>query len=289
MPFISIDPGLCRKDGLCALICRKVFVHEVPGGEPRVARPELCHSCGHCVLVCPAGAISHDEHPPRRIHEARTDALPSYDQILELIRTRRSVRTFLDRPVEKRVIEDVIEAARYAPSARNTQSTCYTVIRDRGLLKAISLATAEWLGRMARNLRNPAVRMLYRLKGEGDGTEINRWIAQFDLILRSTREGKDMVLFGAPVLILFHGDRSIRLVDVNANLALQNATLAACSLGLGSFYTGYVLLACARTRRLPELIDLPKGHRVYGGLALGYPRIGFTRWIERRPPVISWK
>lgn len=289
MAVITIDPKKCRKDGLCAVVCQKVFVRETAGDTPKVARPELCHSCGHCVLICPAGAIRHEEHPPGLVHEVRTHVLPSYDQVLEMMRTRRSTRTFFDRQVEKEVIEKVIDAARYAPSAKNSQSTRYMVIQDRDLLRAISLTTAEWLGRVARQLRNPAARAFYRLKGEGDVEEISRWITQFDLILQKTREGRDMVLFGAPALILFHADRFVRLADVNANLALQNATLAASSLGLGSFYTGYVLLACTRERRVSKLLGLPKGHRVYGGLALGYPAVVFSRWVERLQPVIAWK
>ena len=102
------------------------------------------------------------------------------------------------------------------------------------------------------------------------------------------RRNVDLVLFGAPLLLLFHADETMRSADVNATLALHNATMLASSLGLGSFYTGYVVTACSHDSTIPRLVELPRKQRVYGGLALGYPAIQFSRWIDRRPAQIRW-
>jgi nitroreductase len=51
--------------------------------------------------------------------------------VYEAIRTRKSVRAFLDRPVEEEVLQRVIEAARAAPSARNVQEWRFVAVRDR--------------------------------------------------------------------------------------------------------------------------------------------------------------
>jgi nitroreductase len=102
------------------------------------------------------------------------------------------------------------------------------------------------------------------------------------------RQNVDFVLFEAPVLLFFHADKTMRSADVNATLALHNATMVASSLGLGSFYTGYVVTACSHDRAIPRLIELPRKQRVYGGLALGYPAIQFSRWIDRRPAQVRW-
>jgi nitroreductase len=50
--------------------------------------------------------------------------------VSEAIRRRRSVRAYLDRPVEEEKLLRVLEAARLAPSARNMQEWKFVVVRD---------------------------------------------------------------------------------------------------------------------------------------------------------------
>ncbi|HTO21208.1 MAG TPA: nitroreductase family protein [Spirochaetia bacterium] len=50
--------------------------------------------------------------------------------VFEAIRTRRSVRAWLDRPVEEELLLRVLEAARAAPSARNAQEWRFVAVTD---------------------------------------------------------------------------------------------------------------------------------------------------------------
>jgi len=288
MSLVAIDPERCKKDGLCVRICQKVFSQEAEGSVPAVAHAAACNSCGHCVLVCPSGAIRQIDCPSEIIHPVRADLMPSYEQVREMIVARRSIRTFQERPVEKEIVEKVIDGARFAPSLKNTQSTRFTVVQDKTLLHAIASSTAEWLGKVAKRLKNPLWRKLYTLRGERDVKQVQQWIEQLDLMAEKMNQNIDLVLFGAPLLMLFHADETMRSADVNATLALHNAMMLASSLGLGSFYTGYVVTACSHDRAVPRLVDLPRKQKVYGGLALGYPGIRFSRWIDRRPAQIRW-
>lgn len=287
-PTITIDGERCKKDGLCVRVCPKVFEEAATGSVPEVARPEFCNDCGHCLLVCPAGAITHAGLAKSMVSPVEGPLLPSYEQVREMVRTRRSMRNFLDRPVERELIGKVIDGARFAPSAKNTQSTEFIVIDDREMLREIAVSTATWLGRMAARLKNPIVRSAYRMRGMASRDELDRWTGQFELIAKNMEKGVDTILYGAPSLVLFHAMKRTRFAEANANLALQNATFTACSIGLGSFYTGYVVSFCAHERKLPRLLAVPKGHRVYAGLAVGHPRIVFSRWIDRNEAKIRW-
>lgn len=53
--------------------------------------------------------------------------------LMEAVRGRRSVRGFLDRPVEEEKLRAVLEAGRLAPSARNLQDWRFIVVRDRDM------------------------------------------------------------------------------------------------------------------------------------------------------------
>jgi len=62
-------------------------------------------------------------------------------EVEEAIRNRRSVRKYLDRPVEEKKIRRVLDAARWAPSAGNLQSVEYVVVKDRETRDRLSSAS----------------------------------------------------------------------------------------------------------------------------------------------------
>ncbi len=75
---------------------------------------------------------------------------------------------------------------------------------------------------------------------------------------------------------------------INVQLAIQNAALMAHAQGLGCFYTGYLLSASARSKAIVQLVGIPDHHKIYGGLAVGYPKYVFRNWIERKHLMINW-
>jgi len=58
-------------------------------------------------------------------------------ELKECVLTRRSVRKFLDKPVDHETLEQVIATAAYAPSWKNTQISRYIAIEDRAVLDTI--------------------------------------------------------------------------------------------------------------------------------------------------------
>jgi len=58
-------------------------------------------------------------------------------ETLQAIKTRRSIRKFLDRPVPDKMIREILEAAMFAPSAGNEQPWQFIVLDDRALLDAV--------------------------------------------------------------------------------------------------------------------------------------------------------
>ena len=95
MVEIKIDEDVCKNDGLCAMTCpRGILVQEEQGTIPSIVDTflEKCFLCGQCVAICPHGAISHSHFPAGSVHPIKSENVPSYDQVLELIRGRRSKR-----------------------------------------------------------------------------------------------------------------------------------------------------------------------------------------------------
>ncbi len=59
-------------------------------------------------------------------------------EALECIKGRRSIRDFEDKPVDRALINEIIGAAAYAPSWKNTQVTRYLVIDDKAKIAEIA-------------------------------------------------------------------------------------------------------------------------------------------------------
>lgn len=293
--MITIDHSQCKKDGLCAKVCPKsIFVQREKLTIPEVVDEASCITCGHCLAICPGGAIDHSEFQPTDIRAIQFEQVPSTDQVMELLKTRRSIRAFRDKPLSKDTVEKIIEGACYAPSGHNSQSTEYLVVQDRAVLDQVSAMVIEYLKFEIKRFANPLFRTLALLANREKAESGLHEIPGFKRMIQQYETGTDPILNGAPVLLAFHARRTVGFANVNAQLALQNASLVAHSLGIGHFYTGWVLAPCrapiarAWNRRIPDLIGIPPENELHGALALGYPVPKFKNMIERKPLSIEW-
>ncbi|MFC1959125.1 nitroreductase family protein [Chloroflexota bacterium] len=295
MNVITIDHSRCKKDGLCARVCPKdIFVQRDKLAIPNVMDEEGCIVCGHCVAICPQGAISHSEFPATDIQAIQFEQMPSTEQVMTLLKTRRSIRAFRDKPLAKDSIERIVDGARFAPSGHNSQSTEYLVVQDRAVLNQVSATVIEYLKFEIKRFSNPFFKTLVLLAAREAAESGLHEIPGFKQMIQTFESGDDPILNDAPVLLAFHAKRTVGFADVNAQLALQNASLVAHSLGIGHFYTGWVLAPCrapmarAWNKRIPSLLGIPPGNVLYGALALGYPIPRFKNMIDRKPPHIKW-
>lgn len=243
-------------------------------------------SCGHCAAVCPSGAVQ-GSVAPDHIQPARPQLRPSPEQLEELLRSRRSVRRFADRPVARELLQRVAQMAATAPSAHNNRSTALTVVQDRGLLAEVARFTAESMARVVRLASSRLTRPLMKAVLRRRMSWIDEMLPAMRVVLARWASGHDAILYRAPAAVVFHGEPRFVLADVNAQLALQNAALAVEALGLGSFYCGFVLAMAERDRRIGQALKLPPRHRILGMLAVGHPTVPFERNVVR-PPSISW-
>lgn len=290
MPDIAINTDLCKKCGTCTSTCpQAIFQQEEKGTVPVLERIESCMHCGQCVAVCPQGAISHSDYPEGTIFEVRPEYLPSYDHVLELARTRRSRRHFREKEVEREVIEKVLDAARFAPSEHNAQGTEFVVIQDRDAIHEIGVLTVGYYDTMVKRLETPIGRAIFRLMAGKRGLEtVLKLAPEIAGLVSLFNSGTDLVLREAPVLLFACADTAGGFPAISASLALQNAALAAEALGLACFYPGFVVRAGMRDDAIARFISLPETHGIYGGLAMGYPRVRFKKWPERNPAKVTW-
>jgi nitroreductase len=67
-------------------------------------------------------------------------------ELMKLIKSRRSIRSFKSKEVTGEDVDELLEAARWAPSGSNAQPVCYVVVTDRGTLQAIKMMSPGIFG-----------------------------------------------------------------------------------------------------------------------------------------------
>ena len=137
------------------------------------------------------------------------------NQVMQVIRERRSVRRYTTEPVDDTSFDQLLDAAIWAPSAVNTQPWAFGVIRDRSLLDRY----AEFVTAMY--LTDPPVSELASIP-EPVFRHLRQVVAQ---------PGYD-VFHGAGMLITIYAATLDGIAD--CYLAGENLMLAACAAGLGT-------------------------------------------------------
>jgi ferredoxin len=151
MAFLTIDETKCKQDGICAAECpRRIIIQEDGKSFPQVAEADevYCMTCGHCVAVCPHGALSVSGVDIEDCPEIERALVLSWDHAKQFLRTRRSIRVFKNKAVNRETLEQLIETARYAPTASNAQNLHWTVIEGRDQLEPLSQQTINWMERV---------------------------------------------------------------------------------------------------------------------------------------------
>jgi len=287
---IAIDPEICRKCGLCVEACIHVKLEQPDkSAPPRVAEDMDCIACGHCVAMCPTGALTHAAFSRDDIRALDRGLLPSAAQMMEALRARRSYRKFKDEPIPRETLEQVIEAARLAPSAHNTQTTSFVVVEDPRMLERVVDLTIQFLDGMSKYFRHPIKGRIAQLTGGDFVKGVTEMIPVFEGVVEMAKEGADLpMLMDAPAWIVFHSAKNAGYGTVNASCAMQNAMLMADRLGLGTFYTGFLLVPTMRGFAMHDLLGLDHEQEIHGALAVGVPRLTYAKWPSKKPANVRW-
>ena len=283
-PILSIHLEKCIQCGRCIRVCPSlIFLQQEQTKQITIQAPETCIICGHCVAACPTGAISHSCFPPERIHKIDRTILPSPEQILLLCKTRRSNRALSNKPIPKEMLEMILEAAHRAPTASNKQQVEFTLVTDPNKLHAISEFTLNTLSSIAKILGNPLSKpIVKRLM-----PQVYNYLPTFERLKKEYQKGNDLILRNATAVIFIHTPSHSRFGCQDANLAYQNGSLMAESLGISQFYTGFVCSALQQHNGKRLLNQLNITGTVHAGMALGIPEFNFPNYIDKKDIIVT--
>ncbi len=289
----SINEKKCNLCGRCIEICPKQVLVII---EDRVeAIGKDCMLCSHCYSVCRRDAIVFDgslrnisfkrfkyfEHI-----SAPGDTDPGH--LVNIIRSRRSIRKFKDKPVPDGLLLDLVEFASTAPSGSNCQDWEFVIMNSREKVFELAGEIGRFFIMLNKIVRNPLVRYLsFIVSGK---RLIHYYRNNYESVLSGLAEakkGKDPLFHGAPSLVIVHSAMDGSLPVEDAQYASYNITLLAHSLGLGTCYIGYASEVLNASKKIRAALKIPKANRVHAVLAVGYPDVVFHRPALRKPYTIS--
>ncbi len=254
---LIIDIELCTACKSCSRVCIR---DNIVVDDFAVEIGNNCFECGHCVSVCNVGAITlksfigHED----RIQEYNSREIPiGYDDLIQFLKQRRSIRWFKNKKIDKETFDKLFEGAYYSPSAQNEQDVEFVVL-DEKLDDFMDLVY---------DIIKVEEDKFFRIKEFGDYLNDN-----------STKKFHPLLWEGNQVILTFSTDKTSAVI---ANTRLE---LLSYSLGLGGFYSLFILKADELNHdKLMEFFpEIDKNKHMYSTFIIGYPKVKFKRTIPHR-------
>lgn len=171
------------------------------------------------------------------------------NEVMQNLLTRRSIRSFSDQKIARADLEQIVEAARYAPSAMNRQLARFTVIQRPALLETLAAVIRDALGR------------------EDD---YNFYGANVMILASNERENA-------------HGMADCACALENIFLAAHSLGIG--SVWINQLKG---ICDQSAVREVLRECQLPEEHVVFGCAALGYPSVGSAPKAINRIETVEW-
>jgi nitroreductase len=188
------------------------------------------------------------------------------NDVLKAIYQRRSVLNYCQDLVPDDIINEIIRAGTFAPSAMNTQPWRFVVIRNRKIMDKLSDKAKELWVDQSKNMQSP----------------------DFQRLVDMVSSPKFNLFYNAPLLIMIFADPRGFMPQVDCSLAAENMMLAAWSLGVGSCFIG-LAQPLERVEGIMKELGVPERHRLIAALIFGFPAKGdLEAPVRNRDVILRW-
>ena len=281
----TIDETTCIRCGQCAKICPSEVLAMASGRiVVRDDSPFGCIACGHCMMVCPEGSvtvtgrgISPDDLVPLPPLEERATA----DAVAALMRSRRSIRRFTGEEVDIEVLDRIVDMASSAPMGIPPWDIGCVIVQSRAKVQELAVELIKGYEGFLKMFRPWVLTLMRPFVRKATHDMFKNFIRPLaETYVNGYREGRDLLFYDAPALLIFHHSPCADVAD--AMIACTYAMLAAESLGLGNTIIGGAPPILQRNKELSRKLGIPEGNTASACLIVGHPAASFKRAIRRR-------
>lgn len=266
--MVEIIKEKCIGCGLCVQDCPAKNL-EVENGKSSVQG--ICMECGHCFAVCPTKAVNISDYPSDGVVEFEKDVpYVSGDAFLNLIKSRRSIRNYLEKPIDKETWSKILEAGRFTATGVNAQDVKYVVVQNE-------------LEKVKKYVWNGFINVIEQLKKvQGENSPFVQKLQSMNAAYQASPQN-DSLFFNAPALLVITSSSPL-----NGGLAASNIELMAHAEGLGVLFSGFIQRALVMSDDACDYLEIDKT-KICACMLVGYPNVKYQRSVPRKAAKIHWK
>ena len=252
-----VDEERCIGCGLCLKVCPGNMVGgdvlRMENNHPVMVNQSKfgwngCWRCQHCMAVCPNAAVSILGVSPDEVSPRPDKSIG--EELPKLMKYRRTCRDFRKENVDRKIIEEIMDAVSAVPTGGNNQRLEFSVVSSREAMKKIHDA-------------------------------LNPQTSIFD----DNDDFSDLRIYDAPHLFIAHKEIGERFANgdyVEINLATAYFELAANAKGLGTVISTYSAELLSKNKEIRKLLNIPENHVFMTVVGFGYPKYVYERGIEKK-------
>ena len=250
-----IHCGLCIKDCItnCLEFDNEKFPKYVIGGTNK------CLACQHCMAICPTGALAFGNRNPNNSAEI---TYGNSDDLLNIIKSRRSIREYKDENIPKEKFEKIKRMLSYAPTGGNSNNLHFSIVETKEKMDLIRKLTYE---------NAPKIK---------DGSPI------LQIAPKDYQNGNDILYRGATAMVAVAIDKNkayLGCETVDPIIALTYLELYAHTLGLGALWCEFALVAIKNIPEVYSILKIPENFALHYVLLMGVPAIKYKRTTQPEP------
>jgi nitroreductase len=159
--------------------------------------------------------------------------------VLEVIKARKSIRTYKDKMLPEEIVNSILEAAKHAPTARNLQELEYRIVSNKPLIEKLNAGIFKAMQNEGMPLKGPP------------GVKPN-------------------FFYGAPLVIIITGPKDNLWAALDAGLAAQNIMLYATSIDIGTVFIGMARMI-EKDKNLMKALNIKEDKTIVACVICGYP------------------
>lgn len=267
----NVDKEKCIGCGLCSKVCPSEIIYM--NGENKAQIVEVkefgwngCWKCQHCLAVCPKGAISIFNKIPDNslLPPNKDEAAPLIDA---LIANRRTCRRYLDKNVDKKIIEEIMMTLQNVPTGGNKQNVEYILVDDKEQMQILRDI-------LYKGMELNASKGIYP---KGFDEKSYNQMKQWEQNVRP-----DMLFCSAPHILIPHAKIGVGEWVQDVNIACAYFELICASRMLGVTMMTYPLNVLENSPSIKAMLKIPDDHYIGMIIGFGYPEIKYARGVQRQ-------
>jgi nitroreductase len=197
--------------------------------------------------------------------------------IFEVMRTMRAMRRLKPDPVAPELLEELVEAATWAPSASNTQAYTFLVVTDRGQMRALA---EPWSACVDFYQRSAAARFAEVPALIVPCYDLGPWERQVQRNVVGVSKGLYGLGWKRSLSLIRNSRRAVAITEAGCVFpGVENLLLAARARGLGAVLTTWHL---EQEQEFKAILGVPRRVKTFCMVPVGWPTGRFGA-VRRRP------